>query len=268
MLAESAFMDFLSEIAERRRKKVFGLKKRFPLSTLKAIAKQTPTPRSLERQIQIAHKKGIRPIIAEYKRGSPSRGIIALHRSPEHRAREYLKGGAVAVSILTEPAYFLGSVEDLLLIRSALPRAVLLYKDFIVDPYQIWEARLWGADAVLLIVDLLGRELNRFLRISWEAELEPLVEVYSEKELDIALETTAKLIGVNARNLRNLKTSQHHVTRLLKEIPKDRIAVAESGIHSREDLLLLERSGARAFLVGEHLMKSEDPCATLRDWIH
>jgi indole-3-glycerol phosphate synthase len=261
-------MDFLSEVASRKREILSTVKKRVPETKLKALARSTPPPRSLLKAIREILRKGIRPIVAEYKRGSPSRGVISLEYDPVSRIGAYLDGGAVAISILTEPNYFLGSLEDLLLIRRRFPKAFLLRKDFVVDPYQIWESRLYGANAVLLIVDLIGKELDRFLRVCQEAGVEALVEIYREEELSLALRSRAELIGINARNLRDLSTSYGHVVELLRAIPEGRIAVAESGIKNLEDLLSLEKAGAQAFLIGESLMQHPDPRGLLKNWIY
>jgi indole-3-glycerol phosphate synthase len=260
-------MDFLSEVASRKREVLSTVKKRVPETKLKALARSTSPPRSLLKAIRRSLRKGIRPIVAEYKRGSPSRGVISLDYNPVSRIGAYLDGGAVAISLLTEPNYFLGSLEDLLLIRRRFPKALLLRKDFILDPYQIWESRLYGANAVLLIADLVGKELDRFLRVCQEAGVEALVEIYREEELSLALRSRADLIGINARNLRDLSTSHAHVIELLRAIPEERIAVAESGIKNLEDLLSLERAGAKAFLIGERLMQDPDPRELLQSWI-
>lgn len=260
-------MDFLAEIASRRRELVALLKARIPERALKAQAQRLPRPRSLARRLLYLRSRGLRPILAEYKRASPSRGIIAFDHEPEQRVGAYLEGGAAAISILTEPHYFLGTLEDLLLIRKRFPRAILLRKDFLVDPYQIWEARAYGADAVLLIVDLLGGELPRFLSECEKAGVEALVEIYREEELEVALRARARLVGINARNLRDLHTSHTHVKALLPLIPPSVIAVAESGIQSLPELLELEAHGARAFLIGETLMRAPNPAALLRAWV-
>lgn len=206
-------------------------------------------------------------VIAEFKRRSPSRGAIREELDVAEVARGYEAGGAVGLSVLTEPEFFGGSLEDLRAARSStgLPA---LRKDFVVDAYQIWEARAFGADAVLLIVAALSPgELLSLLATATAAGLETLVEVHDRAELGRALEAGARLVGVNSRDLRTLEVDLGTAVSLVPAIPHDVIAVAESGIRSGEEIRRLREAGFDAFLVGEHLLAAPEPGAALRTLI-
>ncbi len=207
-------------------------------------------------------------IIAEFKRRSPSVGIIRDDLSAADAARRYERGGACAISVLTDEEYFGGSLEDLNAARSNA-RLPVLRKDFIIDPIQIYEAAIAGADAVLLIVAALDDALLKKLRAVAEDKLglDALVEVHTSGELRRALDAGAKIIGVNNRDLKtfkiSLKTSEH----LIAEAPPDSIVISESGLQSAESLCHLHRLGFRGFLMGEALMRAGDPEAALHDLI-
>jgi len=205
-------------------------------------------------------------IIAEVKRASPSRGVFAAGLDAAKQARMYVRGGASAISVLTEPRYFHGSLQDLEKVRQAVGVPVLR-KDFILDPLQVTAARAAGADAVLLIVGFL-RDAGLLARLRAHTEslgMEALVEVHNEEELREALGCGAKLIGINNRDLETLAVDLATGERLLKLVPPEVTVVIESGIHGREDLKRLRRAGARAFLIGEHLVRSADPERALRE---
>ena len=203
-------------------------------------------------------------VIAECKRRSPSRGILRPAYDPAAIARAYEAAGAAAVSVLTEPAFFDGSLEHVREVRRA-SRLPVLRKDFIVDEYQIWEARAAGADAVLLIVRALGAsDLGRLHREAREAGLDVLVEIHDDAELEPALAAGATIVGVNSRDLQTLSVDPAVVRRLAGRIPPGVAAVAESGIRAARDVAELRRAGYSAFLIGEHLMTSADPGETLR----
>jgi indole-3-glycerol phosphate synthase len=197
-------------------------------------------------------------LIAEIKRASPSAGLIRKDFQPTFLARGYEKGGADALSVLTDIRFFQGELKYLLQARSAtsLP---CLRKDFIVNEYQIWEARLAEADAVLLIVAALKRdELVHFMDIAHEAELDTLVEVHDEEELKIALDIGAPVIGINNRNLQTFQTDLATTEKLAAQIPKEVTFVSESGIHTHDDVKRMKACGAHAVLVGESLMRQPD----------
>ncbi len=203
-------------------------------------------------------------IIAECKRRSPSRGILRENYRPGDIARVYASHGAAAVSVLTEPTFFDGAPEHLREVRAAVSLPVLR-KDFLVDRYQLWEAVVWGADAVLLIVAALGDEELRTLHADARAlGLAVLVEVHDERELERAMRAGAEVIGVNNRNLRTLQVDIEASHRLIGAMPAGAIGVAESGLRGPEDIESLGSVGYRAFLIGETLMTASEPGQTLR----
>jgi indole-3-glycerol phosphate synthase len=206
--------------------------------------------------------EGVR-VIAECKRRSPSRGVLRATYDPAAIARAYASAGAAAISVLTEPTFFDGALDHLHAVREAVDLPVLR-KDFIVDAYQLVEARAAGADAVLLIVAALDDEA--LIELSGAARglgLDVLVEVHEERELDRALDAGATLVGVNNRNLRTLAVDVEASFRLAARMPAGVLAVAESGLRTGEDLCRLRQAGYRAFLIGERFMSAADPGAAL-----
>jgi len=203
-------------------------------------------------------------VIAEMKQRTPSMGVLAKGYRPDRQALAYSEAGASALSVLTQEASFGGSAADLRKARevSALP---ILRKDFIVDPYQVLEAKALGADAVLLIAAALRERLRELLAVAREHGLAALVEVHDERETASALEAGAELIGVNHRDLNTFEVDLTLTERLRPLIPGDVIVVAESGIRGREDARRMREAGADAILVGELLMRSSDPAACIRD---
>jgi indole-3-glycerol phosphate synthase len=206
-------------------------------------------------------------LIAEVKKASPSRGIIRPDFDPVKIAKIYAGNGAAAVSVLTEARYFQGSLNHLKDIRKALPNEIpLLRKDFIVDPYQIYESRAYGADSLLLIVAILEPEkLQELLWISHELNMSCLVEVHNEAEVEIALKSRAKIIGINNRDLNTFGVDITITERLRPLIPRDRIVVSESGIKERSDIEKLSQLGIDAVLIGESLMSAPDIAARMRE---
>ena len=212
-----------------------------------AALRDSPTPR----------------IIAECKRRSPSRGILRAHYDPAAHARAYASAGAAAISVLTEPTFFDGSLADLVAVRAAVDVPVLR-KDFIVTDYQVHEAAAIGADAVLLIVSALDTsELTRLLALARSLSLAALVEVHDEAEMRLAADIGADVIGVNSRNLRTLAVDMDVLDAAAGQLPSSVVAVAESGIRSADDLRRLAAAGYHAFLVGERLIGAPDPGAAL-----
>ncbi len=203
-------------------------------------------------------------IIAEIKRASPSRGLFAPEADPARLAESYARGGAAALSVLTEERYFAGSLRDLEAARAAAPLPVLR-KDFTLEPYDVAEAAAHGADAVLLIAALLDTDRLRRLRQYAEAlGLAALVEVHTRAELENALEAGARLIGVNNRDLRTFQVRLETSLELAPHLPADAVKVSESGFRSAADVRRLRAVGFQAFLVGEHLMTASDPAAAVR----
>jgi len=204
-------------------------------------------------------------VIAECKRRSPSRGVLRASYDAAGIAVGYEAGGAAAVSVLTEPAFFDGSLDDLRAVRACV-RLPLLRKDFIVDRYQLFESRAAGADAVLLIVAALEPEAFRTLHaLVGELGLAALVEVHRRAELDVALGVGPRLIGVNNRDLATLEVDVEAAARLVDEIPDEVVAVAESGLRTHDDLVRLRAAGYDGFLVGERLVTAADPGRTLNE---
>ncbi len=204
-------------------------------------------------------------IIAEVKRASPSKGLIAQRFHPVRIAREYQYGGASAISCLTDEPFFKGHLEYLAAIREAVDLP-LLRKDFIIDEIQLEEARAFGADAVLLIVAALKpQRLLELIRAAKSLGLEALVEVHEDEELEIALTAGAEIIGINNRNLKTFEVNLETSLQLAQRVPKGVPVVAESGIQTREDIERLQEAGVRAALIGEVLMRSEDKVQTLEE---
>jgi indole-3-glycerol phosphate synthase len=206
-------------------------------------------------------------VIAECKRRSPSRGVLAPQYDPVAIARQYETGGAAAISVLTEPTFFDGSLAHLTAVRDAVDLP-LLRKDFVVDDYQLLEARAAGADAILLIVAALEQsELVRLQSRAWELGLAALVEVHDDEELARAVDGGARLIGVNNRNLRTLTVDVSASDRLAAKMPTGVVGVSESGLQTRGDLERLAAAGYRAFLIGERFMTDPDPARAIADLI-
>jgi indole-3-glycerol phosphate synthase len=228
-------------------------------SGLLAIAMHLPPPRPFEGSL-----RRTRPaVIAEYKRSSPSAGAIA-EPDVAGQARAYEEGGAAAISVLTEPTRFDGALADLRAVRLAVDLPVLR-KDFLVHPAQVIESRAAGADAVLLIAAALSElELKAMLAVANDLGLDALVETHSAGDLAKALATDAPVVGVNARDLETLEVDVERALAMLPDVPPDRVAVLESGVSTREEVERAIDAGARGVLVGEALMRSPDPGATIR----
>ncbi|HYH01555.1 MAG TPA: indole-3-glycerol phosphate synthase TrpC [Bacillota bacterium] len=199
-------------------------------------------------------------IIAEVKKASPSKGLLCPDFNPEALGTGYERAGAAAISVLTEATYFQGSLEYLQVVKTQTQQTPVLRKDFIIDPYQLAEARLYGADAVLLIVAALTpRSLEQLLREAGRLGLTPLVEVHNLEELQIALASGAEVIGINNRNLQTFEVTLATTYRLLEALPDTVVKISESGITSRADLVALEKAGVNAVLIGEALVTAADP---------
>lgn len=253
----------LDRIVEAKRKEVASLKEVRPLSWFEEALRDLPPPRDFRGAI------GRLPcsIIAEVKRHSPSKGRIREDFDPFKIAAIYQENGAVAVSVLTDEEFFEGSRTYLSGIRKIVDLP-LLRKDFIIDPYQIYETRILGGDALLLIACLLEEgQLRKFIRLTEALSLSPLVEVHTREELDKALAAGAQIIGINNRDLRTFSTDLGVTLDLIPSIPGNRIVVSESGINTREDIETLMKAGIHSFLVGEALMRTEDIGRKLRELV-
>jgi indole-3-glycerol phosphate synthase len=252
----------LDEIVAKTRERVTERRRARPIEDV--IAELAPARRPFAEALS---RPGVN-VIAEFKRRSPSRGLLRADLTPDGTARAYEAAGASALSVLTEEDFFGGSLQDLRLARSATRSLPTLRKDFVVDPYQVWEARAAGADAVLLIAAALeDRELRALLAEAHAARLESLVEVHDRSELDRALLAEARVVGVNNRNLKTLEVSLETALALASRIPDEVVAVAESGIRQGGDVRRLRDAGYDAFLVGEHLMAAPDPGQALKELI-
>jgi indole-3-glycerol phosphate synthase len=248
-------MDRLKEILDYKRREVERRKNAVTLAQLRERITKRYDQRSLEKALR---RKDEITLIAEIKRASPSAGVIRENFNPTELARAYERGGANALSVLTDEKFFQGQLKYLLQARSAsnLP---CLRKDFIVDEYQIWEARLAEADAVLLIVAALSKEeLRQFHDVAQDAELDVLMEVHNEKELEVAIDLNAHVIGINNRNLQTFKVDLAVTEELAPKIPKEHTIVSESGIHTVADVERVRACGVNAILVGESLMRQEN----------
>ncbi len=255
--------DFLSQIIERKKQEVEEARRVVPESRLTEKAGQARDRRPFLAKLAAPGPLGAN-IIAEIKRASPSRGNICLDLDAERQAKAYERAGAAAISVLTEQAFFRARPDDLQRVRSAVSLPVLR-KDFIILPYQLYETVAMGADAVLLIVRALSREmLKELLDLCQELELDALTEVHSEGELEEATLAGARLIGINNRDLSSFQTDLQTSMRLAREIQDGQIAVAESGIHERRDIENLLAAGIWNFLIGESLVRAPDPEAHLR----
>jgi indole-3-glycerol phosphate synthase len=253
-------MTTLDTIVAHTRKTVSERKRSFPLERVIALS---PTPGARRSFGASLLRPGRVNVIAEFKRRSPSRGTISDDAHVVRVAQSYEIAGAAALSILTEEHFFGGSLDDLQQGRQAtlLPT---LRKDFIVDPYQIHEAAMAGADAILLIAAILSEEeIRLFSRLALESGLEALVEVHDPEELGRAIGAGARIVGVNSRNLKTMEVRLETALDLVPAIPEECLAVAESGIKTPEDIRRLQDAGFDAFLVGESLMSHPDPGAGL-----
>ena len=249
--------DRLVEILAAKREHVARCRAMRPYHELEAALPLRP-PRGFIRRLRTAVETGRPGLIAEIKRASPSRGLIRADFDPSVLARSYAVGGATCLSVLTDQPYFGGAVEHLSAAREAVGLPVLR-KDFTLDPYQVVEARVIGADAVLLIMAALGDQQAAELEVAaHELGLDVLVEVHDEAELERALALRSPLIGINNRDLRTLRIDLATTERLARLLPADRLLVSESGIGSLEDVARLEMAGARCFLVGESLLRQPD----------
>jgi indole-3-glycerol phosphate synthase len=244
----------LDRIVEDTRGEVHRRRESVPLSRLEAVIADRPEGRPFEEALL---RPGI-SVIAEHKRRSPSAGTIREGATVEDIAAAYERGGATALSILTEPFHFAGSLDDLRAARTVTTLPVLR-KDFIVDPYQLYESAAAGADAILLIVAALAVDpLYELLREARALDLDALVEVHDERELEIALAVEADVLGINNRDLVDFSVDIERTYELLSDIPAGKTVVSESGYSRRDELDELERVGVDAVLIGETLMRADD----------
>ncbi len=251
--------NILDKIIEYKKEEVAKEKSQISLSEIEQRAKSATVPRGFEKALREKAQKGNIALIAEIKKASPSKGLIREDFKPEKIAKLYEKGGATCLSVLTDYPSFQGKPQYLQQARNncSLP---VLRKDFMIDIYQIPQARSWGADAILIImaaIDVgLAGELAACAKDDWKMDV--LCEVHNQKELDLALALDFTLIGINNRNLKAFETDLATSETLAKNIPNDRLIVSESGIKDHSDILRLQKSNINCFLVGESLMRQED----------
>jgi indole-3-glycerol phosphate synthase len=262
MESSSRSKNILDRIVEARRASVAHRKRVLPDVALKmAVEKKVAPPRDFAGALA---RPGKINIISELKKASPSRGVIREEYAPAVLAASLEEAGAAALSVLTEEDFFSGSLGDLKE-ASRVTNIPILRKDFIVDPWQVWETRAAGADSFLLIAAVLNdAELRHLLELGRTLKMEALVEVHSREELDRVLNAGARIIGVNNRDLRDFQVHLETSLSLADAIPDECIAVSESGLRTYDDLARLRRAGFDAFLIGEHVMQSADPAAALQ----
>lgn len=257
--------DILKKILDHKRGEVAAAKAAVPLSELRARLPGLPPVKGFAASLEKTVTVGRTAIIAEVKKGSPSKGVIRADFNPLTIASVYAENGASCISVLTDEHFFLGKLAFLTEIRKMV-NIPLLRKDFIFDPYQVYEARGAGADAILLIAAMLDlSRLKELGSLARELGLDVLLEVHDREELESALETDCRLIGINNRSLRTFVTDLATTEQLAPFVPADRLIVAESGINTRAEIDRLQRAGAKAFLIGESLMREPDMGAKLRE---
>jgi indole-3-glycerol phosphate synthase len=257
--------DILKKILSRKRQEVTERMQRLPLPLLQQQLSAASAVRGFVAAIEAKIDSGAAGVIAEIKKASPSKGVMREDFRPAEIAASYQQGGAACLSVLTDIDFFQGSDDYLQQARAACTLPVIR-KDFIIDPYQVYEARAIGADCILLIAACLDDttlgELNRLAR---ELEMDVLIEVHDADELERALPLDTRLIGINNRNLRSFEVSLDTTLDLLQQIPDQRIVVTESGIHTPQDVSRMREHQVHAFLVGEAFMRADDPGAKLAE---
>jgi indole-3-glycerol phosphate synthase len=249
----------LKKILARKHEEIAERSAQVSIPQLIEKAKSASAPRGFAAAIAAKIAAGHSGVIAEIKKASPSKGVIREDFDPAAIAESYEKGGACCLSVLTDVDFFQGADEYLIMARSASTLPVIR-KDFIIDEYQIYEARAMGADCILLIVSALSeQQLNQLHEVARSLGMDVLIEVHDEAELDIALKLDNPMVGINNRNLHSFEVSLENTYQLLNKIPANKIVITESGIHSPTDVAAMRQHNVNAFLVGEAFMRSEEP---------
>ena len=257
--------DILLRIIRHKAREVSARAERTPLRALGERAEAQAAPRGFAAALESRIAAGEAAVIAELKKASPSRGVLREDFDPGTIARDYAAGGAAALSVLTDEAFFQGADRHLVEARSAAGLPVLR-KDFVIDPYQVYEARALGADCILLIVAALGdAHLNELAGLAVHLGMNVLVEVHDAVDLDRAAHLEPLLLGINNRDLRTFETTLDTTLKLIGRIPGNRTVITESGIHTRADVARLRAAGVHGFLVGEEFMRAERPGTRLRE---
>jgi indole-3-glycerol phosphate synthase len=257
--------DILQKILAKKVEEIASRKQRMSISDLEDIAQGVERPRGFYKALQAkvsAKKPGV---IAEIKKASPSKGVIRENFQPITIGLDYAMNGATCLSVLTDKEFFQGAEANLQMVRERCPLPIIR-KDFMIDPYQIYESRALGADCILLIVAALGdAQMHELSDTATKLGMDVLVEVHGADELQRALTLDTKLIGINNRNLRTFDTALQTTLDLKSAVPTDRIVITESGIHTQEDVQLMLDNGIYAFLVGESFMRAESPGQKMRE---
>lgn len=260
--------NILDKILATKREEIRLTSSYRPIEDLQREVGGAPMVRNFEQAIRNKIANGESAVIAEIKKASPSKGVIREQFDPITIAQTYEQNGAACLSVLTDRDYFMGASEYLVAARSATQLPVLR-KDFIVDPYQIFEARCMGADCILLIVAALEQsQMLELERVATQLGMSVLVEAHSQEEFERAIQLETSLIGVNNRDLRTFETSLETTFGLISALSEDRILITESGIHDRADVVLMRERGVFAFLVGEAFMRQPDPGEALKSFFY
>ena len=259
-------MNILTAIIEKKRERVEAAKKIMPVDQMRRLAEEVRSAAKPHALADALRADGIN-IIAEFKRRSPSKGMIRAEADVIGIAKRYEAGGAAGMSVLTEEDYFAGSLDDLRAVKATTVKLPVLRKDFVLEEYQVYESAAAAADAILLIVAALDDDTIRNLRRLAEDELgmDALIEVHTADDLKRATACGAKLVGVNNRDLRTFEVSLDTSLSLAPQMPADSVAISESGLHSSADLQRLRDAGYRGFLIGETLMRTDNPAEALRN---